>query len=74
MNDRIGAAISWKLGGSIALEKKLLEILTRIDTHDMDAQYDDLENSVSMTIFGGKARLMRGFDEKIEALARVTTS
>lgn len=72
VHDRIANAIRRKLGGSIHLETKLEDVLTRIGTCPTDARYEHLEDQVSKAVFGGKARLMGEFERRIENLARVT--
>lgn len=74
VQERIGVAIRRKLSGSITLEKKLEEILRRIGTRFVDVPFQQLEGAVSKALFEGKARLMREFEGKIEALTRVTMS
>ncbi len=72
VNDRIGEAIRRKLGGSIPLETKLEDVLRLVGTRPTGAQYHQLEDQVSMALFGGKARLMVDFERRIDDLSRVT--
>jgi hypothetical protein len=69
---RIGDAIRRKLGESATLETKLDEVLASIGTRSVAVRYDQLEEQVSMFLFEGKARLIGGFQNRIDDLVRVT--
>ena len=71
VHDRIQNAIRRKLPGSMQLKGKLDDILVRIATRPTRASHEALEDQVSMAMFGGKARLMREFEDRIQDLARV---
>lgn len=72
VHDRIGGAIRTKLGGSAIVLDKLEGILTRLGTQPTGARYDDLENRLSMAVFGSKSQLMSNFEQRIADLEQET--
>lgn len=72
LNGRLIPAIDRKLADSGDLKKELRDIVQGLVRLPADGDYHRLEEAVSFGIFGGKARLMRGFREKIEDLRRAT--
>lgn len=70
LNGRLIPAIDRKLADSADLKKKLRDIVQGLVRPPADGDYHRLEEAVSFEIFGGKARLMRGFGDKIEELRR----
>jgi hypothetical protein len=69
---RIGSAIQHKIADSPTLGERLQEILARLETRRTGVRFDHLEDQVSMAVFGGKAQLMRQFEERIADLERET--
>lgn len=72
VHGRIGGAIRRKVSGSATIDAKLEGILTDLGTRSTGAPYDHLEDQVSMAVFGGKAQLMRNFEQRIADLERET--
>lgn len=68
LHRRVQPAIQQKLCGFPGLAEKLLQIVALIDARQTNAPYQQIEDWVSMGIFGEKARLMRDFETKIESL------
>ncbi len=54
------------------MEAKLKDVLALIGTRSTGARYEQLEDEVSMAVFGGEAHLMCEFQGRIEDLARET--
>jgi hypothetical protein len=74
LHARISEAIRRKLGGSTHLERKLADLVAMIKARPIGTPYGHLEEQISMSIFGNKARLMRDFDSRIASLGSVVAT
>jgi len=74
LHTRILEAIRSKLGGSTDLERKLADLVAMIEARPTGVPYGHLEEQISMSIFGNKARLMRDFDSRIASLGSVVAT
>lgn len=68
LHQRILNAILRKLPRTGSFERKLGELVARIDAQQTNLDYHELERLVSLDIFDDKARLMEDFISKIKSL------
>lgn len=68
LHERMEPAIRRKLSNTPEVEELVARMIQRIQIPDAAADFSHLEQAVSLHIFGNKARLMDGFQRKIEEL------
>jgi hypothetical protein len=72
LHSRLGDAMHRKLAGTQALEIRLRDMATRIETLDIAEPFDEIERQIAMDVFGNKTRLMSEFMSRIGHLETLT--